>query len=526
MNARWSKSLAVTLSLAATTLGLTACGGGTSSSSDAASSTLTIAMSGDTLSLDPTTCAPPVYCFAAYDALIHMNADGSYEPDLAKSWEFTDDSHQSLRVELRTDAKFTDGTPLNAQAVVASLTRFLETPGPNRSNATPVEAVKEVGENAVEISYTTPVTIDYASFQLTEQNGFGVITSVAGATDPGSLAEQTQGIGPYKLDPSETQKGSQYTFVPNADYFNQDAITYKKIVLKPIPNPASRLSAIQSGQVQWAHALPPNLAESAQDAGLNLSKGSNGSSTVLVLGDRTAGPLSDDRVREAISLAVPREEMAASIFAGYATATASLVPEGLQGYDEASAGQVDVDLERARQLMADAGYSEGFELDVYDPTFFDPNNAVGQALVDPLAEIGITVKLTADDSEPGQVVQTMFSKTHSAVVFSKQGSSTYGTVRIDLSPGGYLNPFGTPMDPALEAAVTAAAQAGTPEDQAELEQKATVIMDALHWAIPIVAQTSVQATTDEVDGVPDQFVTRELNPFGPVTDGVWAPLGG
>lgn len=503
--------------------GLAACGGTEEDSDNPASSTLTIAMSGDTLSLDPTSCSPPVFCFPAYDALVHMASDGTYEPDLATKWEFTDESHQALRVSLRTDAEFEDGTPLNADAVVASLERFLNSTGPNRSNAVPVAGVTKIDDQTVDIEYSTPVTYDYASFQISDQNGFGAITSLATSSDPKLLETQSGGIGPYKLDPAETQKGSQYTFVPNDKYFDQSAIKYDKVVLKPIANPASRLSAIQSGQVEWAHGIPATFAKTVDDSEFTVSEGANGGTTVLVLGDRAQGPLSDVRVRQAISLVMPRQEIADSVFAGYASPTSSLVPEGLQGYDAESAGRVEVDVDAARELMADAGYEDGFELSVLDPSFFDPGNAVGQAIVEPLAQIGIKVNLTADDSDPGLVVQKMFSKEYPAVVFTKQGSSTYGTARIDLSPGGYLNPFGLPGDDALDEAVAAAALGATPEEQASLEQEATAIMDDLYWAIPIVAATSVQVTTADVSNVPDSFVTRELSPFGPVAGDAWAP---
>lgn len=500
---------------------LTACG--SDETTKAASSTLTVAMSGDTFSLDPSNCAPPVFCFPAYDSLVHQGADGKYEPDLATKWEFADDTHKVLRVTLRKSAEFTDGTPLNADAVVASLERFLASKGPNRSNAVPVSGATKVDDETVDIQYSTPVTLDYASFQISDQNGLGAITSLASSKNPKVLETESSGIGPYKLDPSKTQKGSQYTFVRNSKYFDQSAIKYSKVVLKPIANPASRLSAIQSGQVQWAHNIPATFAKSVDTSTYKVTKGSNGGTTVLVLGDRASGPLSDVRVRKAISLVIPRQKITDSVFAGYATPTSSLVPEGLQGYDSESANQTEVDVAAAKKLMTEAGYGDGFKLSVLDPSFFDPSNAVGQALVSPLAQIGIKVDLTADDGDPGVVVQKMFSKKYSAVVFSKQGSSTYGTARIDLSPGGYLNPFGLPGDKNLDQAINAAALAATPADQAALEKKATTIMDGLYWAVPIVASTSVQVTTDDVGNVPDSFVTREINSFGPVADKAWAP---
>lgn len=491
---------------------------------------LNIGMSGDTLSLDPLTCAPPVYCFAAYDGLVYQNSDGEFEPDLASSWEFTDASNTTLRVQLREDVVFTDGSPLNADAVVASLNRFLNSVGPNRSNAEPVTTVTAVDGSTVDISYRTAVTYDYASYQLTKQNGFGMITSQAAAENPQSLASESAGVGPYKLDPEATEAGTVYTFVPNEDYFNQDAITYDQVVFTPIPNASSRVSALQTGQIDFAQTVPPSLVDSAADSDDNirvsegsLAAGASGTA-VLVMANRETGPLADERVREAIALAIPRDDIIDAIYSGYGTGTSSLVPDGAAGYNEDAVNAYDYNVDRAKQLLEEAGYGDGLTISVLDPTFFDPGNALGQALGDALQEVGVTFDLTTNDSQPGEIIPLMQSGDYDAIVYVQRAAGTYATTRIDLSPGGYLNPLGTPLDAELDQLVTTAATAPV-DEQEGLLQEATVRLDELLWAIPVASIPSLQLTDSGIDNVAENFTTTEMDPFSPVTEQAWRPSG-
>lgn len=504
--------------------GIAGCGSSSSSSGSGGGGTLTIGMSSDTTSLDPLTAVPPVYAFPAYDALIYKGADGSFVPDLATSWEFTDSDHRTLRLQIRKGVKFTDGSSLNAAAVVASLNRFLESDATNQSNAVPISGVEAVDSHTVDVHYSTAVPMEYAAWQLTSQNSLGIITSEKAAKNPDTLTSESVGIGPYELDPSQTTAGSVYTYVANANYFNQDAIKYDTIVMKPIQNAASRLSAIESGQIDWAVTIPTSYAESGKAAGLRLSQGPLGAGSsgtaVLILADRESGPLADERVRQAIALSIPRADIVDAVYDGYGTPSSSLIPDGAQGYYEPNTDLYDQDPDRARSLLAEAGYSDGFTLKVLDPTYYDPNNAVGQSLSSALKDVGITLDLVSDDSDPGQISEIIASKEYPAIVFVQRAADTYTTTRVDFSPGGYLNPFGTPLDETLDRLVEEAALADTDQQDAKM-QEATKRIDELLWAVPIATIPTLQLTSKDLKNVPARFLTTEMNPFSPDTGQNW-----
>lgn len=518
------RGFALGCSVLACAVGLAGCSSG-GDGADGDRRTLVIGVTGDTFTLNPQNCAPVVYCAPAYGALIDQKPDGTFAPDLATKWDFTSAEHTTVRLALRDDARFDDGAPLTADAVVASLNTFRTTPGPGQANAQPVDDVKAVDERTVDIHYSAPVTLDYAAWQLTAQNGFGAIVGAKGIADISSLDTASDGIGPYKLDPAQTTKGAQYTYVPNDQYFNQAAIKYDKVVLKPMQNSASRLSAIKSGQIDWAQGIPEGDVDGAEAAGLRISEGKLGAAPagmpMLVLAGRGSGPLADVRVRQAISYAVPRADIAPALYGSTATPVSSLVPEGAEGYDAAQTTRYDHDPAKAKDLLTQAGYPDGFDLEVYSPSFFDPGNALGQALESALGNVGIRVNLVASDAPPGDVVQEVGTMKHAAYIWNAGAVGTMSLAYVNFQQGAYMNPFKMPSDPQLDALLKDATLAATPAEANERMKAATARMDELEWAVPVAVVPTLQATREDVQNVPDTFYSRELNPFSPVTDENW-----
>lgn len=526
----WTQRFSAAAAVSTALVTLAACSGATGNNGSSSGGTLAIGMASDTLSLNPTSCAPPTYCFPAYDSLVHETSAGEYAADLATSWKFLDSGHQTLQLTLRQGAHFTDGTELDAQAVVASMNSFMKTPGPNQSNAVPVDKVTAASKYRVNVHYTTPVTYDFALWQLSGQNGLGTIVGPKGLANPKSLNTTSDGIGPYKLDAAATVKGSVYTYVPNRAYFNQSAIKYNKVVLKPMQNARSRLSAIESGQVDWAQAIPSTDVSAAKSSGLRISTGKLGAAPdgmpMLVLAQRKSGPLANVKVRQAISYAIPRTQIAKAVYGSSATPTSSMVPAGEQGYNSANTNLYSYDTKKAKQLLAEAGYPHGFSLTVYDPTVFDANNTLGQALASALAEVGIKVDLASSDAPAGTVAQQVGSGKYPAYVWNAGATGTFSLSEVNFSAGAYMNPFKVAADPTLEKLVKKAGLAATRSEQNTLMKAATDRLDELEWAVPVASVPTLQATRKNVANVPSSFLTRELDPFSPVTSENWYSSNG
>ncbi|WP_160150846.1 ABC transporter substrate-binding protein [Microbacterium timonense] len=477
-------------------------------------------MTGDVANMDTANCVPVIFCSVSYDTLTHISPeDGSIGPGLATSWEWTDDSRTVLRLTLREGVKFSDGTPLDAEAVAGSFTSYLSAPGPFAALGYPFQGAAAAGDDQVDITFAEPLTDEYALYLLSGQSGLSYIVNPAAAADRSLMVDETYGSGPYVLDSSQTTKGSKYVYVPNDNYYNQDAIHYEKVVYQPMQDPAARLNAIRSGQVSSATNISTADLATVESAGLTLSRGPLGKFATLSLSARDAGPLAEVKVRQALAFATPREDIATALYGESATPTSSFIPEGAQGYNEDDVDMYAYDPEKAKELLAEAGYADGFTISMFDPAFFDPGSALGQALKAAYAEVGVTLDLVPFDGSPGEVALQMGQ--YDSVILSTGANGISGAVYTLFRTGGLANPKNVPLDESLVSALNAAATAPDVDAQTALSMEATSALNELVYAVPIAGITTLIAVDPDVQNVPEQFWTIEANPFSPVTDEAW-----
>ncbi len=524
---RWyPRTIAVT-SAVALAMTLAACSGSDNSSAPSGDDeagrggTFTAAISGDALNLDTANCVPLVFCTVAYDTLTHLSPeDGSIQPGLATEWEWTDDTHTVLRLTLRDDAAFEDGSPVTGEAVAASFTSYLSAPGPFAALSYPIAGAAAAGENQVDISFAEPLTDYFAGYLLSGPNGASFIVSPDAAADRMLLAEDTAGSGPYVLDESETTKGVKYVYVPNENYYSQDAIKYDKVILQPMMDPAARLNAVRSGQVTWGANIATADTEVVEQAGLTISRGPLGSFAMLALLARESGPLADENVRQALAFATPREDIAGALFGADSVPTSSFVPEGAEGYNKADVGMFDFDVDQAKKLLAEAGYADGFTLKVLDPAFFDPGSAIGQSLKAAYAEIGVNLELVPFDGGPGEVAMQM--PNYDAIVMTSGANGiSQGIYALFRPMGGLANPLNIPLDDELVARLGAAAASTDPAEQEKLIKEVTARLDELSYVVSIASIPTLQAVAAQVTNVPAQYWTIEATPFSPIPSEAW-----
>ncbi len=522
---RWRLRATVITGALALAMTLAACSGTSgdpSSSTDAGrGGTFTAALSGDVANLDTANCVPTVFCSVAYDTLTHISpVDGSIQPGMATSWEWTDSTRKTLRLTLRDGVKFADGTPLTGEAAAASFTSFLTAPGPFAALSYPIVSAAAAGANQVDITFAEALTDEYAAYLLAGQSGISYLISPSAAKDRSTLTANTAGSGPYMLDPSQTTKGVKYVYVPNPNYYNQDAITYDKVVLQPMMDPSARLNAIRSGQVTWASNISTSDTAAVTSAGLTTSRGPLGTFAALALVSRDTGPLADVKVRQALAFATPRADIATALYGADAVPTSSFVPEGAEGYNSADTDRYAYNKDTAKQLLAEAGYKDGFTITVLDAAFFDPGSSLGQALKSAYAEVGVTLDLVTFDGGPGDVASQMGK--YDAVIMSNGANGISQAIYTMFRPGGGLaNAKNLPLDDDLVAKLNAAATADTAK-QKDLVKDVTSRLDELVYAVPIASIPSLQAVKAGVQNVPAKYWTIEANPFSPVTSEAWA----
>lgn len=521
---RWAT--AAVAAVAAVAIALTGCSGtpsGGDTGEPVTGGTLTVGVGQDVGKLDPVWSNLPTYNQFAYATLVHQTADGEFTPYLATEWTFADDG-MSITLQLRDDAKYSDGTDVNAENVAASITRFLTTPSFKLALVgSQVASAEATGEYEVKITFKIAVPQSYALGLLNDSSVLTMVSSEAGTSNPDVLNTSTLGAGPYVLDPDETVSGTQYTYVKNEYYFAPETLTYDKIVIKPFTDPNALASAVTTGQVTYALELLPPLAKQAGDAGLQISKGALGigasGTSMLVFGEHT-GPVADVRVRQAIAHAIDRASINEALYAGLATPTSSATPQGAPGYT--GEDPYPYDLDEAKQLLADAGYPDGFELTITSPSAFDPGNLVGQAIQGALAEIGITVNLEVNNDNFTDLTGKLSSGEFPVYVYTEPGESVFNMVTGSIqAAGGALNPNGYPLPDDMAAALAEVTAAPADEQPAALEEL-TRTVDANQWFVTITSIPRFTVVQPGVQGVPAEYVTAEPQPYSPIEGASWS----
>src|SRR5258708_5553999 len=213
--------------------------------------------------LDPAK-APQNYAWfeeLAYEPLIVQRSDGSLAPGLATSWSYTGTGNKTFVLHLRPGVKFSDGSPLTAQGVTADL-RYVTTAGGQMSPFFAGDTFTATGPLTVTITAAKP-NPDFPQI-LTQDDVIGDVISQKGLQSPSGLGTRTFGAGPYTLVPAQTVAGSQYTYLPNPNYYDKSAVHWKKVIVKVITDPQSMLNALKTGQVEVANGDLTTIAAARQ----------------------------------------------------------------------------------------------------------------------------------------------------------------------------------------------------------------------------------------------------------------------
>ena len=289
-----------------------------------------------------------------YDTLFREEADGSYVPNLCTEYSFNEDGTE-LTMKLVEGVKFQNGDVMTVDDVVFSLNTSIASSFTTKFTSSMKEAVK-VDDNTVKL------VLKYAYAP--------VIGSLVNATtsivpkrvyeaDPEGFAQNPVGSGPYML--KEVVKGEKYVFEAFPDYFRGEA-SIKNMICRVIPDNNAALMALESGELD---VMQPNQDYSDRQAiedHPNLEYYTAPQAcTFLIAFNNAKGIFSDKRMREAVAIAIDKEEIALGATNGYATPTeAGITPLCPQAPKDFKG--LERDVERAKQLVAEAGYPNGVDI--------------------------------------------------------------------------------------------------------------------------------------------------------------------
>lgn len=336
------------------------------------------------LGMNPLTSTnlPALYTFAAvYDALTWVDNAGNARPQAASSWRAINEN--TWEFKLVPGQVFSDGTPLNADAVVFAVDLLRSPTGASYTVTVEVpslKAARAIDDTTVEITTSVPSPFlpqDLSLMRLMSPTNWKKVG------DEG-INKSPIGSGPFIV---ETWTPGVMTLKPNPTALRKPKVA--KLELRSVPDTPARIQALLSGRMDVAMALGPDEIPMLEAAGHRMVVQPEASIILLAFITTKNSPLQDVRVRRALNHAVNKDEIVETLLAGKAAVATQTAPINAFGYDP-TIPQYAYDPALTRKLLAEAGYASGFEMvaEIYaGNSSFAP--LVYQKVASDLAQVGI-----------------------------------------------------------------------------------------------------------------------------------------
>ncbi|RYF83122.1 MAG: ABC transporter substrate-binding protein [Comamonadaceae bacterium] len=376
--------------------------------------TVRIANQGDALSLDPHSLNESLQLSVAsnvYEGLTDRNKDLSLAPGLATSWKQT--SPSVWRFDLRKNVQFHDGTPFTADDVIFSFARAAGDGSDVKAKVNDIKEVRKVDSHTIDIETKGPFPIlpevladmFIMSKKWSEDNkAEKPVDRRKGIENAASF--KANGTGPYRV--RERQPDVRTVFVRSGTYWGKIDGNVQEVVFQPIANPATRVAALISGQVDVMEPIPvqdiPRVNGNASTRAIvgpemrTIFLGMDQKRDELLYSSvKGKNPFKDKRVRQAFYQAIDINAIQKTVMRGASKPTALMVGPGINGWTEAQDKRLPFDPEASKKLLADAGYPQGFEVTMNCPNDRYVNDAqICQAVAANLARVNIKINLAAE----------------------------------------------------------------------------------------------------------------------------------
>ena len=356
--------------------------------------------------------------YQIYDRLIH-NEPGSTDlaPGLAIDWSASDDD-LTWTFNLREGVTFHDGTDFNADAVVFNINRWWDPEfefgyraegalyeiwtdlfgGFKGEETSTLVDVRAVDDTTVEFELAEP----FAAFPAAISSGYFGIASPTAIQEAGAAYGTPSGVavgtGPFVFE--EWVSGDRITYSKNENYWNEGLPKVDQLVMSFVEDPAARLAQLRAGGLDFTVDLTPDqLPEIEGDENLEAVYRPSFNVGYLAL-NPSYEPLSSPEVRQAIAQAINKPAIVDAFWGELGETDAHFVPPALSDY-RADLEDYTYDVEAAQQALADAGYPDGFDMDLwYMPVsrpYFPNPKPIAEAFAAELSQVGINVNLQTKD---------------------------------------------------------------------------------------------------------------------------------
>ena len=355
---------------------------------------VTMAQGIDPEGLDPayeTTVSARSIFTNMYDTLVWRDPSGKILPSLAESWKWLDDT--TLQLNLRKGVKFHNGDPFTADDLIFTTDRYMDAkdPKPLRSYVRDIyKTIEKKDDFTVVMHLAKPNAMqlgDFARIPILPKKAFNAMGKEKFAASP-------IGTGPFKFE--RWDRNEQLVLAAFDDHWRGRA-SIDKYVIKPIPEDFARFAALKTGAVDIIANLPPERVAELEKAPNNKVGRVPSARNIHYAFNMNIKPFNDVRVRQAINHAVDVKEIIGTVLGGMAYENSAFCGKTLFGYDP-DVKPFGYDPAKAKKLLAEAGYPNGFETKLLTPTGrYMKDREVSQAIAGQLAKVGIKVSLVAPE---------------------------------------------------------------------------------------------------------------------------------
>ncbi|WP_019242926.1 MULTISPECIES: ABC transporter substrate-binding protein [Bacillus] len=362
--------------------------------------TVVFARGGDSTSLDPaSTTEGEAFRVTKniFETLIEFGAsDTSLQPGLATEWEASPDGLK-YTFKLREGVKFHDGTDFNADAVVFNFNRWKK----GGEGTTFDYYISQFGDRITEVKAVDPTTVEFtlntplAPFLKNIAMSPFAISSPASIEKYGDkINENPVGTGPFKF--KEWKRNEKITLVKNEDYWKEGLPKLDSVIYTVIPENSARLNALTTGEADIIEGVNfSDLPTIEGNKDLQIFK--RPSFNVAYLGlTNTRGPLKDKLVRQALNYAVDKKALIDGFYSGAAEPAINPMPPVVSGYNS-EVKDYEYNPEKAKELLKQAGYADGFEIELWAMPVARPympdGRKVAEAIQADFKKVGVKAKI-------------------------------------------------------------------------------------------------------------------------------------
>ena len=394
------------VAIAASVLLVTGCSANANTNANSTESTgattITAAYSEGCTTLNPTEAndvTSDTFVLAAYDQLVTYateEVDGKQVantaeivPMIASSWEVSDDD-TAYTFTLRDDIAFQSGNPLTSADVVGSFQLIADSSSASfLYGMAGISTVTAVDDSTVTITLTAP---NHLFLQILPMYSFSIMDTKLVEENGGAewLATNTAGSGPFTVD--SWDPSTEAVLSRNDDYWG-DAPALETVNIKFITEASNRVQLLSKGEVQLALEIPAKDVAALEDTeGVVIDSRPSNKILYFAMNNNIA-PFDNELVRQAITYAIPYDKLLTDVMQGQASAMKSSVASSTPGFT-AEGNEATYDLDKAKELLAEAGYPDGFTFDFTLGSGFQDWNDDAVLIQAELAKVGVTMNIT------------------------------------------------------------------------------------------------------------------------------------